>query len=248
MPKKISADFKKFGGRQYLNDYYSSLYWMEKRILKFLHEFYKTLPKRPGRILLELGGGPTISHLLSSSGKMEKIVFAEFLPANRAEINKFLVADVKAFNWQKYLAYAAKLEKIKPAQIAERLRAKVTEVIACDLNKQHPLLLKRKFDVVSVNFCPESITDNPLKFAGYFKKIASYVKPGGWLVMGLLRKSSYYPVGKLFFPACYVDVPMLKRLLADNNFQKVNFKEIIFKSDGINGNIMLSAQKSPRSR
>lgn len=248
MTNKISADFKKFGGREYLKDYYSSLYWMEKRILKFLHEFYRTLPNYQSYQLLELGGGPTISHLLSSSGKMETIVFAEFLRVNRAEIKKFLANDVTSFNWQKYLFYAAKLEKIKPRQIAERIRAKVTKVIPCDLNKPRPIALKQKFDVVSVNFCPESITDSQVKFAGYFKKIASYVKPAGWLVMCLLRKSNYYPVGKLLFPACYVDAPMLKRLLKENNFTKTDFKEIIFKSDGINGNIMFSAQKSERVR
>ena len=242
---KTVYNFKKFDSKKYLDEYHSNFSFIEKRILNFLHDFYSQLPDNRKLELLEIGGGPTVYQLISASKKVNSIVFSEFLKANRREVEKFINNSPAAFNWDKYFAYVAKLEKNHSLEnLKARLRSKIIKVISCDLNKAKPVTLRKKFDIVSVHFCPESITSQEDKFVDYMENFFKYVKPGGWLVMGLLRQTHGYSVGKVFFPAFFIKKDYLEKLLKKHGFYNINIKEIIFKLDGINGNIMLSAQKS----
>lgn len=241
---KIEYDFKKFNSKKYLEDYYSEISYADSCILRFLHDTYLSIQKGT---MLEIGGGPTIYQLLAASARVDGILFAEFLKENRDEVLKFKNNDADAFNWDAWVSYQLFLEQKELSlesreKLKQRVRDKISAIIPCDLNNDFPIEPRKKFDIVSVNFCPESITDNEMKFREYTKKCLSYTKEGGLFVMCLLRNATSYDIEGTHFPAFPLDETYIMKLLKEEGFEKINMRAILFNDDERkDGNIMVSA-------
>ncbi len=240
----IEYDFKKFNSKKYLEDYYSEISYADSCILRFLHDTYLSIQKGT---MLEIGGGPTIYQLLAASARVDGILFAEFLKENRDEVLKFKNNDAEAFNWDAWIAYQLFLENKELTlknreEMKKRIRDKIKGIIPCDLNKEAPIEPKEKFEIVSVNFCPESITDKEEKFREYMKKCMAYTKAGGLFVMCLLRNATSYDIEGVHFPAFPLDEKYVMKILEEEGFEKINMRAILFNDDERkDGNIMVSA-------
>lgn len=238
MPKKY--DFTKFLARKYLEEYYSSLEKSEKRLLNFYDFAYK---KAKGRTLLEIGGGPTLYQLISASKVVKEIYFTDYLAENLSELAQFKKKQPGAFNWNRFFAYVAKLEKGDKQALEDRLRKKLKKILKLDLNSDSPLPFKKKFDLVSMNFCAESITDNEQLFKLYLKRSFSYLKKDGYFVGAFLRKANYYTIGRRRFPAYYLDEESLKKTLHKHGLKILKMDSIIFRDPENKGNIAVLAIK-----
>jgi hypothetical protein len=202
-----TKDFSKFNPLDYLEEYYSDDEDDPENdfLLGFFHDVYSQMPKQ--KKLLEVGGGPVIYPLISASSKVDEIIFSEFISENRLAVKGWMEKDPCAFDWSRYFKYVAEMECTSHEKVEERLRSRLKKIINCDISKSNPLapLSHRDFDVLSVNFCPESITDDEKSYALWMKNIVSLLKPNGVLVMTLIRNARYYKSGDTKFTACPVD-------------------------------------------
>lgn len=221
----LEESFETFSPEEYLKEYYSHMSKEEIDLLEFFIYAYSFLPKNS--LILELGGGPTIYQLITASTYAREIYFAEYLDINLKEIKKWLSNAKDAFNWDLYFKKALQLEgsKSDSKNINKRkylLRHKITRLIYCNVFNKDPLGENNKqvFDIVSVNFVPESISKNKIEWKNAIKNICSLIRPGGFLVMTALGSARYWHAGKKKFPAANIDENDIKAVLIELGFEK----------------------------
>jgi len=193
--------------------------------LAFYAKVYKNLGK--DSTLLEFGGGPTIYSLISAAAQVNEIHFCDYLKANRDEIKLWKRNSDTAFNWDIYFQRALTLEgrkSIDNKAITTRkvaLREKLKKIVRANAFKQDPInkTFRNKYDIISVNFVPESITDSEEKWEKTVMNITSVLKNGGTLVMTALENAGYYKVGNKSFPAVDISTKKMKSLLLKLGFK-----------------------------
>lgn len=196
-----TVDFSKFGSRAYLQEYYGC--WDEEDIFSqtFLHEAYKLIDSQES--MLEVGGGPTLYQCISARRKVNSIVFTDFLKENRQEILAWKYSYEGMFNWDAHFEYVRKLEKEEQTieDMKAELRTKLIDVRQFNVLKKRQFLPKKVFDVVSVHFCPESITKDEAEFQLAMRNVVARARAGGFLVMSFLKEAQMYAVGDVMFCA-----------------------------------------------
>ncbi len=246
----VTKDFKKFLPSEYFKEYYANIDLENHFLLQFLHEVYNTIDCR-GKRLLEVGGGPTIYQLISACSSVGEIIFSEYLDTNRDEIRKWINNDPLTSNWDIYIEHVLGLEKIDASKESieirkNLLRNKINDIVPCDLFNEDPLFPKSfdEFDVLSVNFCPESITNNKEDFLKAVKNFSSLLKKSGLLVMCLLKNATSYKVGELNFPAYSVNEVFIAETLKNLSFNDITLRSFPAEfNSGYEGLIALTATK-----
>jgi hypothetical protein len=235
---RITDDYNLFHPTVYLDEYYRGLSDENKFLLRFYHDAYLRIG--PQASLLEVGGGPTIYQLISASRCVSRIVFSEFLEANRNEVRNWLARSPLAFDWGEYLQFVAMLEIDQtigtPHEHVEcRLRDRIAAVVPCDLSLPNPLAPNQHppFDVVSSSFCIEGIKGDGVSFHSFLKNAISQLKPGGTLVLALVKDCCHYKVGDQRFPAFPVNEMSMECLLRQLGFSEISLQS--YMADGSQG-------------
>lgn len=222
--------FDRFPPRRYLTEYYGKvgekIGFENDALLRFFAETYGTIRIPRNAKVLEFGGGPTIYSLISAAPHVGEIHFSDHLHGNIAEVMKWKNNDPDSFPWSRYVRRGLHHEGMKEPtedEVKSReqlIRVKMTEFLSCDAMLSNPLGLKYKgeYDVVSMNFVAESITDEPQEYKRILENVASLLKPGGFLVTTGLEKAQYYLIGGLVFPATYVRLSDIKQALGKLGF------------------------------
>lgn len=241
-----------FNPRNYLNHYYSKVDSENDELLKFFIESYQNV--NPNSLLLEFGGGPTIYSLITASAKVKEIHFSERLKYNLEEVKLWKEGNVGAFNWDIFIRRALQLEgdaRVYQKDIDARaglMRSKITTFLYCNAFSSHPLRRKYHpfYDVLNVNFVPESITSSKEKWEQALANITSLLKPGGLFVTTALRNAKYYELAERRFPAVDINEEDLKKVLITLGFQRdsIVFRTIkAYPYRGYDGMIFLRAKK-----
>ncbi|XP_069802519.1 nicotinamide N-methyltransferase-like [Dendropsophus ebraccatus] len=196
-----------FSPLDYLQTYYvskdgSTLDEWTEFVVRNLHETFAAGGVR-GDTVIDFGAGPTIYHLLSACEVFDKIITSDFLAQNRAELEKWLKKDPKAFDWTPVIKYVCELEGNREnyQQKAEKLRSKVKEVLKCDAlkrNPYHPVVLQPA-DCLLTCLCLEAPCEDVKSFCNVLKNFKDLIKPGGHLLILSVLKSSFYYVGDKYF-------------------------------------------------
>lgn len=209
----------------YLADYYAIVEPDEQRTIAFLVEAAGEL--RPDQNVLVFGVGPTLHHVFPFALKARSIDLCDVLPANLAEVRRWLDAAPGAHDWRPFIRWALACEgglalgQVTEKAIAtceEMTRARVARLLPADLREVSPLgsapdAEASAYDVVVSAFCADSATDNLATWEVYVGRIAKLVRPGGTLVLAALRRSRSYRVGGRLFPSANVDEEDLRRAL-----------------------------------
>lgn len=247
---RITDNFQEFSPQEYLQEYYTEIYNGNEYLLKFYHDTFLQIP--PVTRYLEIGGGPTIYQLISVSQKVEKIVFAEYLDANRIEVGKWFEKKPDRFNWDLFFQFVQALEiKVNPTvtvtEMKDRLRRRLDCIIKCDVRRINPLdpYNELEFDIVASNFCLESITDNQADFLNSLHNITRLLKPGGLLIMSLIKNARYYTVGQIGFKAFPVDEDAIFFYLMSANYTNIDIYTMPAEDGhGYHGMMFLTATKN----
>jgi len=236
MPTK---DFSKFSPRAYLEEFYTQICdeYEHVFLLAFYHEAYMSLPDDVK--VVEVGGGPTIYPLISASIKAESITFSDYKKENIREVEKWVHNRADAFDWDDYFRLALATEGTAVtdqnlSDIKKRLRSKIKKFVLCDVFKSNPFTPNKigPFDVVSTNFCPESITDNEADFTKAVKNIISQLKPKGKLIMTLLRNAKHYTVNNKKFSCFSIDEKGIELVLKKQGMFQIDIRSIPVYIDG----------------
>lgn len=208
-----------FDPDEYLHEYYDMLGPENTFLLDFYHEFYSTIPAF--RCLLEIGGGPAIYPLISASSKASRIIFTDYHGPCRDAVKKWFADGPESYNWDPYFEYVCSKERLScptltPDVLKRRLISKIDCIECCDVLSSKPLVRNEpvEYNIVSSNFCAESITDNQSMFMKAIRNIISLVRPGAHLVLSMLKSARSYRVGSHRFPAYPVDESFMERLLS----------------------------------
>ena len=224
--EEIEFDFATFDSRGYLREYYMTVDFENDQLLRFFCECYRDI--NPRSTLLEFGSGPTLYSLITAAAKVETIHVSDRLEDNLHELQLWKRGDEEAFNWEPFIQRALELEgksKVTREDIrrrAELLRSKLTTFCSCDAFSNPPLRGNHlnKYDIVQVNFVPESITSSLIEWERAIHNIISLLKPQGTLILTALKNAAYYHLQEKKFPAVSIDETVLTQTL-----QKFGFRE-----------------------
>ena len=243
-----TKDYSQFSARAYLEEYYAEICddYEDIFLSAFYHDAYRFLPDNLN--VVEVGGGPVISQLISASRKAESITLSDYKKENLAEVKKWVNKEPDAFNWDGYFRLVLGIEgtaitKENVAAAKERLRSKIKKFIQCNIFESNMFAPNKigPFDVVSTSFCPESITDNEKDYTKAIKNLISQLKPNGKLIMMLIRNAKCYTISDKKFSCFSIDEKGMERLLTKYGMSKIEFRSIPvdygegFEYDGLMG-------------
>lgn len=249
----IERNFSVFDSRSYLTHYYKMVDFENDSLLKFYISCYDELPE--GGTLLEFSGGPTIYSLISAAKKVSQIHFSDRLASNLEEVKRWQQGTNDSFDWDPFIKRAVELEGGRADNvydIEERkklIRSKITAYFYCNAFHKIPLLKTPRvyYDIINVNFVPESITSRRDKWLLALKNITSLVKPGGLFIITALKHAAYYELGDKVFPAVDISEIDLMDVLEVNGFAKKSIRYKTIKAmpyRGYKGMIFMKAVKN----
>jgi SAM-dependent methyltransferase len=208
---QIEDSYSQFRPKEYLDAYYYKVHVANVVLLKFFAKAYSDVPANSH--MLEFSGGPTIHQLISAAPKVKEIHFSDYLKRNLNEVQSWKENSPSAFDWTPFFKKALKLEGEK--EITSRLinnrekmlREKITKFLPCNAFLDDPLgyEAREKYDIVSTNFVPCSITSNKFVWRKLIKHITSLLKPGGIFITTSLRDALWWEFGDAKYPGCAVN-------------------------------------------
>lgn len=252
----IENSFNTFNPKDYLNEYYSKIGSENDNLLKFFANSYRNVDKNS--LLLEFSGGPTIYSLISAADKVREIHFCDYLESNLNEIRLWKLAAKDAFDWSPFFKRALQIEGLQNPQKKdikrrqELLKIKLKKIFQNDVFKAPTFREKDKYNIVSVNFVPESITSSKKEWENLVKNICLILKRNGTVIVSALKDATYYRVGGKFFPAVSITENDLKKVLGKLGFEIIDLycvpAEVLdIKSpdyEGYQGFIFVKAKKN----
>lgn len=193
--------------------------------LYFLLKQYNTVFKSgglKGKLLIDIGSGPSIYQLLSACESFEEIVATDYTDKNRLELEKWLKKMPGAFDWTPVVKYVCELEgdRDKWAEKEERLRRTVRQVLKCDVHKEQPLepAVLPLADCVLSSLCLEAACLTQETFRRALRHIRTLLRPRGHLVLGGGFDTSFYMVGDKKFPCLSLKEKFVCEALRESGF------------------------------
>ena len=199
-PTSGTFDFKKAPpfALPYLSTYYMQPPTADETVVsEFLIEQFRSRPPR-GRFI-ELGCGPTIHHVFPFAPHVSEIHMADYLDENLDQVRLWRDAAPGAHDWRPYAGMTLRHEGKDPSPEAidarEALaRAKITQVMRCDLKHDTAPELRGQYDGVGCFYCVEEIGISIEEWHRVLERAVAFLRPGGTLYMAALANMKTYPV------------------------------------------------------
>lgn len=193
----------------------------ERAVLKFLVTHLAHLTGKP--VVLEVGCGPTVHHILPFVPYAAEIHMADYLPENLGEVRRWRDNAPGADRWDQYTELVLDLEHhpaSRPAIHAResRAREKMHQFLQCDLKNTHILNRPVTYPVVSAFYCTEEVGISIPAWEAVVANLCRAVAPGGYLYLSCLRNTDYYLVGDTQYPCARISEDDLRRVLPTLGF------------------------------
>ena len=200
---------------EYLTEYYSEVEADERETIAYFVEAMKQA--ETGQPILFFGVGPTLHHVFLAAGTASEIHLADYLPANLAEIERWLAQDPGAHDWRPFVRYTLECEGIAdPTEedVTRRetlTRARITRLLPGDARLPEPVTTR--YGTVVSAYCADSATDDHTTWESFMQHISGMVRPGGVFITSALRRCRFYLVGGKRFPSANVDENDMRAVL-----------------------------------
>mgnify|MGYP001574548997 FL=1 len=124
------------------------------------------------------------------------------IPAPKSQFNKL------DKNWLKFWNYIVNLDfAINKIILPKDLKKKVNIIKGSIYN-----LPKNKYDLASMFFCAESITDEYIGFVEICNNFINCVKPNGYIVAAFMKNSKGYSIADVKFSSVSIDSNDLQKI------------------------------------
>ena len=218
-----------FDPKDFLNSFYASGESPNvKDIFDFyrqqLHNFYTKYSckwnTKTAR-LLEFGGGPVIMPLINAAPYVDQITFAAYLESERKEIELWKHGKEGAHDWSLFFKHVVhKMEHTSGDNAwherEELLRKRISSIIPCDIFSENPLLVKQEpFEIVNTSLCLESACTTYAEYKEGVKKLVGLLKPGGFLLMFIVERETFYIIGEKKWSCLYLTLEQMKEALTE---------------------------------
>jgi len=201
---------RKWKPRDYLQQYYadSTPAKDERANAQFMAQEMTRLGRRFS-IALEFGCGPTIHHAASLVPYVDELHMSDYLSENLEQIRAWLDDRPGAHDWSVYLSGVLDAEGLRgTVALATRERAirrAVSALKIADIRRQRPLNDGSTYELVASYYCIEAVATTRHEWAAYLGNVARLVRPGGVMILGVMRRGRAYMVLDQTFPFAYID-------------------------------------------
>ena len=174
--------------------------------------------------ILDYGCGPSIGLSISAAAKASEIVLADYAPASRAYVQKWLDKDPSLCNyWSPFFKYIVEtLEggtEEEAVQREEIIRDKIKAVVSCDMTKdifiEESYNEKNAYDTVMSFLCLETASKDLTSYKCGMEKLASLVKKGGYLLLCSTRRENCEEGFYVFDGVKYFDICLKRNFIVD---------------------------------
>ncbi|RXN11760.1 zinc finger ZPR1 [Labeo rohita] len=183
-----------FDARAYARNFYScpSGHPDEKSFLTFVLRCLSgvfSAGEHKGKLLIDVGSGPSIHSVLSACDHYDEIVLSDFASNNRREIEKWLENQEGSLDWKPVLHYVCKLEGKSPSKLEATVKQRVKKVLKCDVRLENPFdpHTLEPADCVITSLCLEAACKDIQTYCRALHGLTKLLRPGGLLVMGSTR-------------------------------------------------------------
>ncbi|KAM9299267.1 indolethylamine N-methyltransferase-like [Gastrophryne carolinensis] len=200
-----------FTARCLLDTYFCTDSITGDELLKFpLEKIYQVFEKGHihGCLLIDMSCGPVIPHLHSPCEYFKQILLLRATDSCIFELRRWLHDRTGAFCWKHATSFVA--EKQGKGDLCEhkemQLKDKICHVLKCDLETENitgPLETPQG-DCITTLWFLDAICKNQNDYLRKLRKMLTYLKPGGTLIMlGVLNATYYTNNGERFHAFTY---------------------------------------------
>ena len=190
----------------YLAENYHDLHESDDAVIVHHSVAYRALA--PGSLdrAVELGAGPNLYPLLLASGVARRIDAVDRSAAGLGYLRRQLDGDPDPI-WQVFWRRCRALNPGLPATLTDALaRVHVRQGDAF-------ALAGAGYDLASMHFVAESVTEDPDEFDGFCRAFVDTVRPGGHLVAAFMENMGRYELGDgSRWPGVPVDVAVVRQV------------------------------------
>lgn len=212
IPESLSnadVDWDEWPVQDYLAEVYRELHPSDDAVIAHHADFYRTVDPAQVRVSLELGAGPNLYPLMLAASVSPRIEAMEPSAPSVAYLRRQLRTGADP-TWLPFYQRCRNLLPALPPTLAEALaRVDVRQGSAADLEMG-------RYDLASMHFVAESVTELPEEFAAVCAAFARSVRPGGRLVAAFMENMGRYRVGHgPDWPGYPVDQAIVRGTFAD---------------------------------
>lgn len=178
--------------------------------------------------MLEFGGGPVISGLISAAPHVREITFSAYTEDERKEVELWKQQTDGAHDWSSFFKYVVGDLECKGdvsescQERATLLRSRLT-VTSCDISQEYPLGMKMKddipFSIVYTSLCLEAACNSFAEYKLSIKKLGKLLKPGGYMVLFTAERETFYVVGERKWFCLSLTLAQVKKALEEAGFE-----------------------------
>ncbi len=169
-------------------------------------------------MVLEVGCGPTVHHILPFVPYASELHMADYLPENLEEVRRWVRThptptsgtSTRRSSWS---SSAARRRPQRFTSGSRRRASKVRQLLPCDLTTPHILTQPVTYEVVSAFYCTEEVGIDIAAWEAVMANLCRTVAPGGMLYLSCLRNTDYYLVGDTRYPCARISEEDLRRVL-----------------------------------
>jgi hypothetical protein len=178
-------------------------------------------------LMLDLGSGPAVHHLLALAKYADVIHVADYMEENLTEIEKWVDNDSDAHDWEIFMTTILEHEGHvpTPALMASReqeVRVKIREYSRFDLKKPSSRLPTHVASLVTSFFVADSATRSKDVFARMTRNAFQFVEPSGLFVATYLGGCARYRVGRRWINSASISESDIRRALLGAGAKKID--------------------------
>ncbi|MEE6514424.1 hypothetical protein FKM82_022527 [Ascaphus truei] len=175
-----------------------------------------------GDTLIDLSFSVAIGQLLTASDYFKEIIMFESSDVSIREIEKWLKKEPGAVDFSHAAMFVCELEGKSAGweEKEEKVRRAVTRVVKCDFTKANPLdpvVVPQADGLISVWYL-DVISKDHVSYLSNLKKMSSFLKVGGHLILFVALNASYYMIDQHKFSALTYDEEFAKKALRDTGY------------------------------
>ena len=229
----LSKDYSaEFDCKKYLQTFYNGLEknrGMKSFHLRQRHDFFEKYSckwDRKAAKMLEFGGGPVIAGLISAVPHVQEVVFAAYTESERKEVELWKEQTGDAYNWSPFFEYVVGEIESKTGdnvwQEREALLRSRIKITSCDITQEYPIGIAEEqmpFSVICTSLCLEVACKSYSEYKTAVKRLGKLLKPGGYLVMFVAERESFYRVGQRKWFTLPLTLVQIKEAIHEAGFE-----------------------------
>jgi hypothetical protein len=206
--RNTDLDWDRWPVSTYLEENYRELHASDDAVIVHHSAFYRDLAAESLGRTVELGAGPNLYPLFLASGAARRIDAVDRSAAGLGYLRQQIDVGPDPL-WAPYWDRCRTLNPSLPST-AHAALARV-QVVADDAFS----LAGAGYDLASMHFVAESVTEDPDEFAAFCAAFAATVRPGGHLIAAFMENMRRYELGDgSRWPGIPVDVAAVTRAFA----------------------------------